>query len=494
MSAEKTVVTRFKAIDEQSTVANKIRRGYAAMRGDIKGFGNDYAKLMTVGVAAVTAIGLASINNADALLKERIAFNRYLKDTKKGGEIVGTITDISDRFNVQRDVLADSAKQLLAVGYTTKEVKSQFGSLGEIVAYAGTDQFPTLIDILTKTKTTGKATGREIKTLALMGIPIKEQLAKNFGIGVDKVMQYADKGKIKFKDFKAALDTVSKNQFKGTQAQNDRTYSGLIDGFDDFKTKLLRKVAGMTDQGDIVSGGLFDTAQKQLGALSKWVDDNGPAIEQFAQKGGKMLGDGLLSAGTGIVKIADGVSKLNPEDVKLFAEVVAVMGSGAAVASFASSLNPVGILVGELAVSIAALAGSYGKLKELINISAETAKIEAAINNIKSKTQKSIDELNQKAGIARMTNPGSLLGGKDPGAQYAAEAAKIKANTLGGKLMAGIQIPTAQTVKKDVKMQSTTTVNVNGSVFGITDLKGIMRQTIQEEQDKQNKLSILSLQ
>lgn len=496
MNTEKTVITRFKAIDEMSSVAKQIRKQYAVMKTDVNELGKAINRGLLVGAGGMLALTVASIKSADSLQQNKIAFQTMLGSAEKAGRLLKDIKKFSLATPFENQELVEGAKKLLAYGFAQEKIIPTMKSLGDISAGLGMDKLPYLIRAVGQVNSKGKLMGQELLQINETGLDLAPTLAKIRGVS-EKTFRSKDitKWKITAEEVELAIKRIAESRYHGLMEKQSKTITGMMSNAKELGTTVLQQIGGINEKGVIQKGGLLDVAQTKLGDLMKWVNNNGPVIDEWTKKFSGELGTALDKTGQGISSTATAISKLDPTAVKLFGETLAIMAGASAVSSFVSTMNPAVAVIGLLAVNTALAYENTKKLMDLLQIKAENKALDEAIGNVKSKTEKQIDSIEGKIAFNRITNP---LNSAKSNAPLVSEKEMLQNRTFARFGMSALlplsQQPNRTPEKKEVTQNTTTTVNINGTVLGVHDLQSMIRNTVKEEQDKSNKLAIMNLQ
>ncbi|MDT5262281.1 MAG: hypothetical protein QOC61_1285 [Acidobacteriota bacterium] len=145
------------------------------------------------------------------------------------------LIDFGAKTPFRSQQLIELSQQLQAVGFKAEEVIPTLTSVGDAVAGLGGDpeKLQRLITNLGQIKTTGQVSSREIRELAMAGIPAWKYLADYSGKSVEQVRKLAEKNMLDADvAVKVILSGMSKN-FGGMMKQTEGTYSSMWSTIED---------------------------------------------------------------------------------------------------------------------------------------------------------------------------------------------------------------------------------------------------------------------
>ena len=165
-----------------------------------------------------------------------VAFETMLGSAEKAKDLLQDITKFARTTPFSLIGIVDSSKQLLAFGIEQEKIIETMQSLGNIAAGVGRDKLPTLVRAFGKIRTKGKATMEELNMLLEAGVPILDELAKNFGVSTAELFKMISAGKVGFKDVDAALLNLStgSGKFANLMEKQSKTFLGTLSNLKDF--------------------------------------------------------------------------------------------------------------------------------------------------------------------------------------------------------------------------------------------------------------------
>ncbi|HEX2920915.1 MAG TPA: tape measure protein [Bacteroidales bacterium] len=237
---------RFKDMDTQAvsagnSIENAFKKTSAVVGGLLtaaaaKQFVSQVVKVrgefQQLGIAFETMLG--SKAKADKLMKEAISF---------AAKTPFTLTDV-----------ASNIKQLMAMNATGDDVISTIKALGDVAAGVSVPISRLAINY-GQVANLGKLQSREVRDFAMAGVPLIEELAKNFGKTTQEIQEMIEAGKIGFKDVERAFQTMSSEggKFYNLMEKQNKSVTGQISNLKD-KIDVMLNSIGQANEGIIYSG------------------------------------------------------------------------------------------------------------------------------------------------------------------------------------------------------------------------------------------------
>lgn len=246
--------------------------------------------------------------------------------------------------------IQEATKRLLAFGVQAGDIESTLRSLGDTSA-AINAPIAEIADLYGKAKVQGRLYMTDVNQLTGRGIPVIQELAKQFGVNDDQVKQLVEDGKVGFPEIQKAFASMTSEggKFFGLMEAQSKTTGGQIsnlqDSFDNLKVNI-----GLLFKEGIGNGVSFlSSIVSKLGDFVNWIRDNfdglrrvfapimnavRPIVEVF-----KSLGERLgFASGQG--KILENVFNAIGTFLKFISPLLDIIGN--VVATTLSSLIDIG--------------------------------------------------------------------------------------------------------------------------------------------------------
>lgn len=181
-----------------------------------------------------------------------IAFETMLGSKAKADKLMADVVQLAATTPFGLKDAAGATKQLLAYGSSATEVIGELRMLGNVAAGVGAP-IQDLTYLFGTLRAQGKAMTIDIRQFAGRGIPIYRELANVMGVGVDKVSELVEQGKVGFGEVQQAF-------------QNMTNEGGM---FFNLMEKQSKSLAGLASQlGDAIDIMFNDMGRSQEGFLA----------------------------------------------------------------------------------------------------------------------------------------------------------------------------------------------------------------------------------
>lgn len=188
--------------------------------------GKDLTKFVSL---PILGVGTAAVYTAAKIETQRIAFGKLLQDTEKGTELFEELKRFSAETPLQLEDITAGAQRLLAFGVSADEVQDKLRRLGD-AALGNSNTLDRLTNAYGKLKAKGRATLEELNLFTEAGVPILDQLAKQYGVSTAEVLKFVNEGKVGFEEVDGALISLTSKggQFNGVMEAISQTTEGKL--------------------------------------------------------------------------------------------------------------------------------------------------------------------------------------------------------------------------------------------------------------------------
>lgn len=243
---------------------------------------DSYASYERLGMALQSLVAREMVNTGTATdLASAMSMS-----SEKAKELQGWITKLAIQSPFQQEDIANSFRLAMAYGFTTDESKRLTSAMVDFAAGSGasSDTMNRIALALGQIKAKGKLAGGELLQLTEAGLPVRDILAKAFGVTTEKLVEMQEKGLIPADKAIEAITASLEKDFGGAAKRQAGTFSGLISSLEDIKTVGLRTFFE----------GTFKAIQPYV---SKFVDTlSSPEFMDKLSKLGQQLGDFINKA------------------------------------------------------------------------------------------------------------------------------------------------------------------------------------------------------
>lgn len=183
-----------------------------------------------------------------------VAFTTLLGSEQKSNALMQQLTKTAATTPFDLQSVSRGAKQLLAYGTAAEDVNDILVHLGDIAA--GLSQpLDALVYLYGTTMVQGKMMTMDLRQFQNRGIPIAEELAKQFGVAKSEVQGLVSSGRVTAEEFHKAIMAMSSDggKFAGLMAAQSKTIGGQISNIEDNISMMFNEI-GKKSEGIINAG------------------------------------------------------------------------------------------------------------------------------------------------------------------------------------------------------------------------------------------------
>ena len=221
--------------------------------------------------AAQTAAGLFAVDKlkdfASAVATVRgeyqqleIAFNTMLGSKSKGDALMAQLIDTAARTPFEMKDIAEASKMLLAYGMEGDKVNETLIRLGDIASGLSIP-IKDLAFLYGTTMVQGRLYTQDLNQFLGRGIPLADELAKQFGKNKSEVKKLVEEGKIGFPEVQKAIEALTNegSKFGGLMDAQSKTISGQLSNIEDAWEQMMNEIG--KSQEENISGALDITGK-----------------------------------------------------------------------------------------------------------------------------------------------------------------------------------------------------------------------------------------
>lgn len=209
-----------------------------------------WAKFLTAGAVAGFVTKVTQVRGEFQQLE--IAFGTMLNSGAKAEKLIGQLADTAAKTPFDLQGVTQGAKQLLAYGVKAEEVNDKLLMLGDIASGLSLP-LSDLVYLYGTTMTQGRVYARDMLQFMGRGIPLAEELAKQFGVTKAKVGELVTAGKVGAKEFEQAMQSMRTTRFDNLMEEQSKSLTGQISNLQDALEMMLNDI-GKSSQGMISKG------------------------------------------------------------------------------------------------------------------------------------------------------------------------------------------------------------------------------------------------
>lgn len=364
---------------EDSTEAN---RASATSFDQLSGV---LAKFLTAGAVAGFVGKLVQVRGEFQQLE--IAFGTMLKSADKAQGLITQLADTAAKTPFDLQGVTQGAKQLLAYGVAAEDINDKLLMLGDIASGLSLP-LGDLVYLYGTTMTQGRVYTRDMIQFMGRGIPLAEELAKQFGVTKDKVSELVSAGKVGAKEFEQAMQSMRTNRFNNLMEEQSKSLTGQISNIED-AIQIMYNEIGRSSEG----------------MLNKGLEGVSFLVEHYKEVG-KALGTLIITFGAAKAAVALYSVVIGMHAKGIIGFITATRKATAVQVAFNTSLlsNPIVALVG----AVIGLVAAYAILRDRTS---EVEKAQKWLNEANEKAKADAEEAKEKAmaAVQTMKNESSTL-------------------------------------------------------------------------------------
>lgn len=177
-----------------------------------------------------------------------IAFETMLGSGQKAKGMISDLANLAATTPFDMKGVVNGAKQLLAYGFAANEITDTMRRLGDVSAGLGLN-LQDLTWLYGTTMVQGRLFTRDLMQFTGRGIPLTEELAKQFGVTKDKVSELVAAGKVGFPEVKKAIESLTNEggKFGGLMEKQSHSITGQISNIQDSIEMAINDLGTQTE-------------------------------------------------------------------------------------------------------------------------------------------------------------------------------------------------------------------------------------------------------
>ena len=180
-----------------------------------------------------------------------VAFRTMLGSASEADALLEQLTRTAATTPFGLEDVAQGAKQLLAYGLAADQVNGTLVRLGDIAAGLSVP-LNDLVYLYGTTMAQGRLYTQDLNQFTGRGIPMIQELAKQFGVAESKVKELVEAGKVGFPEVQKVIESLTDEggRFGGLMEAQSRTITGQISNIEDALTVMMNDI-GQQSEGAI---------------------------------------------------------------------------------------------------------------------------------------------------------------------------------------------------------------------------------------------------
>lgn len=221
--------------------------------------------------AAQTAAGLFAVDKIKDFVSQlalvrgeyqqlEVAFETMLGSKSQADALMGQLIDTAAKTPFEMSEVAEASKMLLAYGMEGNKVNETLIRLGDIAAGLSMP-LKDLAFLYGTTMVQGRLYTQDLNQFLGRGIPLADELAKQFGKNKSEVKKLVEEGKIGFPEVQKAIEALTGegSKFGGLMDKQSKTIKGQLSNIEDAWEQMMNEI-GKSQEGNI-SGALDITGK-----------------------------------------------------------------------------------------------------------------------------------------------------------------------------------------------------------------------------------------
>lgn len=208
-----------------------------------------------------------------------VALTTMLGSEEKANALFQQLVNTAAKTPFDLKGVAGGAKQLLAYGVAAEEVNDTIIRLGDIAAGLSIP-LGDLVYLYGTTMTQGRLFTQDLRQFQGRGIPLADELAKQFGVAKDEVGGLVTAGRVGFPEVEKAIRSMTSEggKFAGLMENQSKTITGQISNLQDAVDSMFNEI-GKSSQGAI--SGAISTATSLVENYERVLDILGQIVVTY---------------------------------------------------------------------------------------------------------------------------------------------------------------------------------------------------------------------
>jgi tape measure domain-containing protein len=279
---------------DDSAVARGLKRLRKRFDSFSAGLANIGTKLLGTGLAAGSLFA-APLKRAAEMEQVAAGFESLTGSAEAAAKVMAEIRKFGVETPFEFPELADASRKLMAFGVSATELIPTLRAIGDVSSAIGAP-IGEIAEIYGKAKVQGRLFAQDINQLTGRGIPVIDELAKQFGVTKEEVRGLVESGKVDFANLEAAFRSLSGQggKFFGMMDRQSRTLIGRLSTLKDAFWEAITPIGtALLPQ----AGKLLTVASSLVSTLGAWIKANAKLAVKAAALAAALvvLGSGALA-------------------------------------------------------------------------------------------------------------------------------------------------------------------------------------------------------
>jgi len=196
-------------IDGDARQAEKSLSSISKQLSNVGASANRIGNRLTIAFAAMSAGIGVFLKTSGNFEQWKIAFETMLGSAEKADALLKSITSFAKETPFTLPEVVEQTKKLLAYNIAQEDVLSVMESLGNIAAGVGREKLPFLTLAYGQVRSAQRLMGQELRQFTEAGVPLIDELGKQFGATGLEVKKMVSEGKVGFRDVEIAIKNLT---------------------------------------------------------------------------------------------------------------------------------------------------------------------------------------------------------------------------------------------------------------------------------------------
>jgi tape measure domain-containing protein len=233
------------------------------------------------GGAAAVGVGMKAVTAAADFEQTKVAFTTLIGDAAKAEQTLAKLRELGAKTPFEFPELADAGRKLIAFGESADSVPETLRRIGDVSAGV---QAPVneIAELYGKARVQGRLFAEDINQLTGRGIPIIQELAKQFGVSDSEVKKLVESGQVGFPAIERAFVSMTSQggRFSGMMDAQSKTTAGLFSTLKDTINEVFLTL------GQPINDSIRVLAEQAIGLVQK--------LTPLATEAGKRVKDAVM--------------------------------------------------------------------------------------------------------------------------------------------------------------------------------------------------------
>lgn len=284
--------TKLSIVIQAKDEASKVLKGLHSHLQDAAKYSQTAAIGLGGAAVAIGAFAKQALSAAADFEQSKVAFETMLGSADSAQKMLNDLTDFAKKTPFELKGLETTTKQLLAYGFKQEEILPDLKALGDIAAGVGMDKLPNLTLAFGQVKAATKLTGNELRQFTEAGVPLLDELAKQFQKPVAEIQEMVSAGEIGFPAVEQALKSLTGEggRFNNLMGKQSETLSGMISNLKDVWAIFLREqgqqliewAKTLTEKLIYFTQNVLPVLMDKISALTTWFGEHKIALAAVA--------------------------------------------------------------------------------------------------------------------------------------------------------------------------------------------------------------------